>query len=63
MVKVRDKSQLRMRYLILFLTCMLMVGNYFCFDNPAALKTQLQTKFHRIPKETFELDFVRSKSP
>ena len=52
-----DKSQMRVRYFVLFLTCVLMIGNYFCFDNPAALKTSLQARFHTVPKETFEFYF------
>lgn len=29
------------RWLILFLTCAMMIGNYYTYDNPAALKTQI----------------------
>jgi hypothetical protein len=32
----------RLRWLILFLACMLLFGNYYAFDNPAALNRPLQ---------------------
>lgn len=54
-----DKSELRVRWLVLFLSCVLMIGNYYCFDNPAALKSQLQQHFSNIPKDRYEFLFVR----
>lgn len=35
------KAQSKLRWLILFLNCILMIGNYYCYDIPAALITQL----------------------
>ena len=55
-----EKSELRVRWLVLFLSCLLMIGNYYCFDNPAALKSQLQQHFNEIPKDRYEFLFVRS---
>eukprot|EP00644_Phytophthora_capsici_P010624 jgi/Phyca11/528532/estExt2_fgenesh1_pm.C_PHYCAscaffold_300148 len=52
-----DKSELRVRWLVLFLSCVLMIGNYYCFDNPAALKSQLQQHFSNIPKDRYEFLF------
>ncbi|KAJ0411052.1 hypothetical protein ATCC90586_003654 [Pythium insidiosum] len=34
-----------------------MIGNYYCFDNPAALKSQLQQRFSSIAKTRFEFLF------
>ncbi|RQM20235.1 hypothetical protein B5M09_001587 [Aphanomyces astaci] len=49
-----EKSELPMRWLVLFLSCTLMIGNYYCFDNPAALKSQLQQHFNNLPAERYE---------
>jgi MFS family permease len=35
------KSESPWRWLILLLTCVMMIGNYYSYDNPAALKTQI----------------------
>lgn len=56
-----EKSELRVRWLVLLLSCLLMIGNYYCFDNPAALKSQLQQHFNTIPKDRYEFLFVRLK--
>ncbi|EQC31215.1 hypothetical protein SDRG_11138 [Saprolegnia diclina VS20] len=53
-----EKSQLPMRWLVLVLSCTLMIGNYYCFDNPAALKSQLQQRFNgAFPPDRFEFLF------
>ncbi|TMW56666.1 hypothetical protein Poli38472_006676 [Pythium oligandrum] len=52
-----EKSQQRVRWLVLCLSCVLMIGNYYCFDNPAALKSQLQQRFNKYPKQRFEFLF------
>ncbi|KAF4321703.1 hypothetical protein BBO99_00001683 [Phytophthora kernoviae] len=52
-----EKSELRVRWLVLFLSCLLMIGNYYCFDNPAALKSQLQQHFSNIPNARYEFLF------
>lgn len=36
-----DKSTSSTRWIILILACLMLVGSYYCFDIPAALKTQL----------------------
>ena len=36
-----EKSESKLRWLILFLTCLMMMGCYYAVDNPAALKTQI----------------------
>ncbi|CAI5744989.1 unnamed protein product [Peronospora destructor] len=51
------KSELHVRWLVLFLSCMLMIGNYYCFDNPAALKSQIQQHFNTLPKDQYEVLF------
>lgn len=53
-----EKSQLRVRWLVLLLSCLLMIGNYYCFDNPSALKSQLQQRFNKYPKDRYEFLFV-----
>jgi hypothetical protein len=55
-----DKSKQRVRWVVLVLSCVLMIGNYYCFDNPAALKSQLQQRFNKYPKQRFEFLFVRA---
>lgn len=37
-----DISKTRVRYYMLFLACFLCFGNYFIYDNPSALQTQLE---------------------
>ncbi|CEG42787.1 major facilitator superfamily [Plasmopara halstedii] len=54
---MEDKSELHVRWLVLFLSCLLMIGNYYCFDNPAALKIQLQQHFSYIHKDRYEFLF------
>lgn len=39
---IQDKCQSPMRWVILVLGCLMMVGSYYCFDIPAALKTQIE---------------------
>jgi hypothetical protein len=36
-----EKSQSVWRWAILVLACLMLVGSYYCYDIPAALKTQL----------------------
>ena len=36
-----DKSKSSTRWIVLVLACLMLVGSYYCFDIPAALKTQL----------------------
>lgn len=38
---ILDKSESIWRWAILVLGCLMMVGSYYCFDIPAALKTQI----------------------
>ena len=38
---IHEKSQSSWRWIILILGCLMMVGSYYCFDIPAALKTQI----------------------
>ncbi len=45
------------RWLTLFLACMLNFGNYFCYDNPQALEDDLEK---RIPLTTFDYDILYS---
>lgn len=40
-VELYSKCKSPYRWLILFLGCTMMVGSYYCFDIPAALKTQI----------------------
>ena len=36
------ESQSPLRWLVLIFGCLVLIGNYYCYDNPAALKTQLE---------------------
>ncbi|GMI15107.1 hypothetical protein TrLO_g4155 [Triparma laevis f. longispina] len=46
-----QKSQLTVRWLVLVLACIMMIGNYYCFDNPAALHNSMATL---MPPDNFE---------
>lgn len=46
------------RWPVLMLSCLLMVGNYYCYDGPAALKSQLQQHFNQLSRDDFEWRFV-----
>jgi hypothetical protein len=37
-----DISKTKTRYVMLFLACFLCFGNYFIYDNPSALETQIE---------------------
>ena len=39
---VSAKSESPLRWAVLFFACLTLLGNYYCYDNPAALKPQLQ---------------------
>lgn len=39
---IQSKEESALRWFILFLTCVLMIGNYYCYDIPAALNSQLE---------------------
>ena len=43
-----EKSKLNVRWLVLLLLSLLMTGNYYCYDNPAALYTQLSHLFSGV---------------
>lgn len=47
-----------LRWLVLALSCFLLMGNYYCYDNPAALKSQLQQHFGAYSRDAFEMRFV-----
>lgn len=40
------KSSLKIRWFVLMLSSLLLFGNYYCYDNPSALKGQLKDYFH-----------------
>jgi len=50
-----DKSQSKLRWVILTLGCLMMVGSYYCFDIPAALKTQIDD--YMGDEDDYELKF------
>lgn len=39
------------RFLCLFLTCCFVIGNYFCYDNPASLEIQIEEVFGITPQK------------
>lgn len=53
---ITEKSTSRMRWVILLLGCLMMVGSYYCFDIPAALKTQLEDQMGS-EGDAFEVEF------
>lgn len=42
---VKGKPQSSLRWVILLLNCIMMIGNYYCYDIPAALHTQMKDYF------------------
>jgi MFS family permease len=38
---ILEKCQSPVRWIVLLLSCVIMISNYYCYDNPAALKTQI----------------------
>ena len=38
-----DKNKSPLRWLVLVLGCLMMIGSYYCYDIPAALKTQMDS--------------------
>jgi len=43
MAEVTAKSQLTVRWIVLVLACVMMIGNYYCYDNPSALQSQMKS--------------------
>lgn len=39
---VKSKPESQLRWVILVLQCFILMGNYYCYDIPAAIKTQLE---------------------
>lgn len=50
------KSESPLRWAVLFFACLTLLSNYYCYDNPAALKTQLQSATG-IDENTFALTY------
>jgi hypothetical protein len=48
----------RVKRWVLLLSSVMVLGSTYCYDNPGALKSQLQQHFHAIPKAQFEFLFV-----
>ena len=38
-----------LRWLTLMLACLFVVPNYFCYDNPAAVETYIESEFGKTP--------------
>lgn len=55
-----EKSKLKVRWLMLSLTSMLMMGSYYCYDNPAALYKNLQDRFYFEDKFDYYFDLLYS---
>ena len=55
-----EKSKLGVRWLVLLLLSLLMIGNYYCYDNPAALYSQLAAEFAGTPHFDFYFDGLYS---
>eukprot|EP01084_Bolivina_argentea_P190389 327198_1 len=39
------RSKSCFRWVVLFLSCWSLFGNYYCYDNPTALATQMQSEY------------------
>jgi len=55
LVTLKSLINISLRRIILFLACFMLVGSYYCFDIPAALKTQLKNYFGN--PDDFEFKF------
>ena len=40
-----------LRWLMLLISCLFVVPNYFCYDNPAAVETYIESEFDKTPSE------------
>ena len=54
------KSKLKVRWLMLSLVSMLMMGSYYCYDNTAALYKNLQARFYFEDKFDYYFDLLYS---
>lgn len=52
-----SKSKSPLRWPVLVLACLMLVGSYYCFDIPSALKTQLND-YMQDPAKQYETDFA-----
>ena len=52
---VYDKPKAKMRWLVLLLACLMLIGSYYCYDLPASVKTQIET--HMGYSEEYETYF------
>ena len=52
-----ERNQMRIRWFVLVLCCTGMIGNYYCYDNPSALKEQIKERFkgHGYSETNFQL--------
>lgn len=41
--KIYEKPRSPLRWIVLVLACLMLIGSYYCFDLPAACKTQIET--------------------
>lgn len=41
MAGVKSKAESSLRWPVLLLACVMMISNYYCYDNPAALQSQI----------------------
>ena len=55
-----EKSKLPARWLVLLLLSVLMIGNYYCYDNPAALYSMLAARFSSAEHFDFYFDGLYS---
>ena len=53
--KVPQKSTSAKRWVILILSCVMLLGSYYCFDTPSALKSQIHDY---MGDEDFETQFA-----
>lgn len=52
-----EKPKSSMRWPVLVLACLMLIGSYYCFDIPSALKTQLND-YMQEPSKQYETDFA-----
>ena len=55
---IKTKPEMWARWPMLVLICLMMMGDFYCYDNPAALKEQLKTKFaDKFTPSQYETNF------
>ena len=60
---VYERSESSFRWIVLILACWGMFGSYYCYDNPSALSTQLQSGKYNLSSLQFNLLYTVYSTP